>query len=97
MDYIKSVEPTLFPPCQLVLREQINEQAMYLDDLTYGLTLLDSGWQLNNGKIEVKWFDGEQVPTELEETDETVEDDDTDEDIEDEEDEDDEISDDLPS
>ena len=47
--------------CQLVLREQINEQAMYLDDLTYGLTLLDSGWQLNNGKIKVKWFDGEQV------------------------------------
>ena len=97
MDYIKSVEPTLFPPCKAVIIEQTKRawyvprfhKGAYRYDPTFGFTPIDFGWQLNNGnKIEIKWFEGEQVPTELEESNDNDDDETDDDDITDEEDED---------
>ena len=97
LDCIKSGEPTLFPPCKAVIIEQTKcawyvsrlYKRAYKDDPTFGFTPIDFGWQLNNGdKIEIKWFEGEQVPTELEESNDNDDDETDDDDITDEEDED---------
>ena len=76
-DAIKSVDPQTFMPCQRVLNEQI-KRAWYIAhvyksaaDQYPGIdhTPMDFGWVLTNDKehYDIKWFEGEQTPTELEE------------------------------
>ena len=87
LDSIKSVEPSLFPPCRQVLLQQIN-RAWYVaklyknateEDPTHSITPLDYGWQLSEAKMQIKWYDGEQVLLEIEEL---IEEDDDESDIE---------------
>ena len=75
LDSIKSVEPSLFLPCRQVLLQQI-KRAWYIaklyknateEDPAHSITPLDYGWQLSEGKMQIKWYDGEQVPFEIEE------------------------------
>ena len=103
LDYIKSIEPSLFPPCRTVIQQQIKRawfvarlyKRAHSDDPVDGLTPLDYGWQLHNGKLEIKWFEGDQLPNQLEEIHYDVEndEDDSDEEIDEDEDEDDNIDD----
>ena len=73
---IKSVEPTLFPPCRSILIEHI-KRTLYITkmyknasfaDPTFDMDPTDYGWEMSNsGTLMVKWFDGEQIPREFEE------------------------------
>ena len=95
LDSIKSVEPSLFPPCKKVLIQQI-KRAWYVaklyknateEDPTHPLTPLDYGWELSDGKMQIKWYEGVQVPLEMEELIEDEEEtDDEETDVEDEDD-----------
>ena len=77
MDCIKAVDPSMFPPCKPVLLQQI-KRAWFIARLyknateaepLCNYTPLDYGWELSKEKtkIQVKWFEGDQVPFELEE------------------------------
>ena len=74
---IKSVDPSTFMPCQRVLHEQI-KRAWYIAHLyktaseqypAASVTPIDFGWKLTEDKefLCINWFDGDQVPQELEE------------------------------
>ena len=71
---IKSVEPSLFPPCKRVLIEQIkraNLIAAIWKNATFsnpseGYNPLEHGWCLQDGEFAMHWFDGDQVPPEQE-------------------------------
>ena len=94
LDCIKSVDPSMFPPCRSVLLEQI-KRAWLVARLYRNATLaeplldvspLDYGYELIDGRIQVKWFLGEQVPAIIEEdgdSDGDAEDKDKDEDSDD--------------
>ena len=77
LDCLKNVDPSLFPPCKRVLLEQV-KRSWYISKLyknatvSYPLanyTLLDYGFEFIDGYVHVKWFDGEQVPQDLEDDD----------------------------
>ena len=95
MDSLKSVDPSLFPPCRIVLLQQIRrtwytaklyKNATALDPVA-GYTSLDYGFELVDGCMQVRWYCGEQVPPEVEEDDNVDEDeiDDEEEETDDEE------------
>ena len=72
---IKSIEPTLFPPCQSVLIGHIKRSfyisTLYknasLPDPSCGLNPLDYGWDMDApGTLMIRWFEGDQVPGEVE-------------------------------
>jgi hypothetical protein len=74
LDFLKNVDPSLFPPCRDVLVQQI-KRTWYVTKLyknataaepVANYTLLDYGYQLLDGHVHLKWFDGEQVPQEAE-------------------------------
>ena len=78
LDCIKSVDPSLFPPCRSVLIQQIKrawlisklyKNAIVAEPLQ-GVSALDYGYELVDGSIHIKWFDGDQVPTMVEEEEE---------------------------
>ena len=76
LDGIKSIDPTTFPPCSRVLLQQIKRlwAVSYLYKTagdaypSFELCLLDCGYQLAADKehLEIKWFDGDQVPDDVE-------------------------------
>ena len=78
LDCIKSVDPSMFPPCRSVLEQQIKcgwfVTKLYknstVSEPLQGICVLDHGYYLVDGRIQVKWFEGEQVPTLVEEEDE---------------------------
>ena len=74
LDGLKSIESTSFPPCQKVLLQQI-KRAWYLAKLyrsaseqypCLDISPIFFGWKLFDGQLEIHWFDGEQVPPEME-------------------------------
>ena len=78
LDSIKSVEPSLFPPCKNVLIQQI-KRAWYVakmykhatdEDPTYNVTPLDYGWKLAEERMEIRWYEGDQVPSLIEDLEE---------------------------
>ena len=88
LDCIKNIDPKTFPPCRRVLLEQI-KRAWYIIRLyktattaypAQQLAEIDYGWKLSDDHefLDIKWFEGEQVPAavenivELEESDEEV-------------------------
>ena len=79
LDSIKSIDPTTFPPCRNVLSLHI-KRAWYIARLyktaffafpSNEYTPIDFGWQLSacNDYLEMDWFHGEQVPSEIEDGD----------------------------
>ena len=91
LDSIKNIDPKTFPPCRRVLLEQI-KRAWYISRLYKTATTaypaeqqaeIDYGWKLSddNEFLDIKWFEGKQVPAaienieELENSDEEVIDD----------------------
>ena len=75
LDFLKNVDPSLFPPCRAVWVEQIKRTwfitRLYKNatdaDPVANFSLLDYGFQLmDDGRVHVKWFDGVQVPEEAE-------------------------------
>ena len=93
LDSLKSLDPSIFPPCRRVLREHIKR--MWLIARIYKAatnqypaeeyTALDYGWQLSDDAefLDMHWFDGEQVPNEIDEIEaENDDDNDTDNDSE---------------
>ena len=64
----------LFPPCQNVLLLQIKRawfiakiyKSAYEQYPALDLSPIDYGWKLSDGYLEIRWFDGEQVPSEIE-------------------------------
>ena len=87
LDSLKSVDPSLFPPCSSVLLEQMR-RTWYIaklyknataSDPVEGYTPLDYGFELVHGSIQVRWYCGEQVPREVEEDDDVDEDENDDE------------------
>ena len=80
-DCIKSVDPSMFPPCRSVLIQQIRrawlvsklyKNATMAEPLE-GVSALDFGYELVDGTIHIKWFEGDQVPGMLEEEEEEEE------------------------
>ena len=77
LDFLKHVDPSLFPPCRTVLVEQIKRTWFITRLYKYATdaeplahyTLLDYGYQLQDGRIHIKWFEGLQVPLEAEDDD----------------------------
>ena len=74
LDFLKHVDPSMFPPCQSVLLEQIKrawlvarlyKNASVADPLE-NCSLLDFGFELIDNMVQVKWFDGDQVPADAE-------------------------------
>ena len=76
LDSIKSIDSMKFPPCQKVLHQQI-KRAWYIARIyktsteaypAFEYTPIDFGWQLSQCReyMEIKWFDGDQTPMELE-------------------------------
>ena len=76
LDSIKGIDPMRFPPCLRELEQQ-TKRAWFVARLyktatdaypCCDYTPLDFGWCLSRCKefLEVKWFEGEQVPEELE-------------------------------
>ena len=70
LDCLKNVDPCLFQPYKQVLMQQIKrswfiaklyKNAAVADPLA-NYTLLDYGFELIDNYVNVKWFDGEQVP-----------------------------------
>ena len=84
LEGLKAVDPSLFPPCQMVLVQQIKrtwllatlyKNATEADPLG-SLTPLDFGYELTEHGMCVNWYDGEQVPPEVDDNaDENSEDD----------------------
>ena len=77
LDGIKSIDPTTLPPCSQVLLQQI-KRAWFIANLyktaseaypAFDLCPLDYGYKLTADKeqLEMNWFDGDQVPHEVEE------------------------------
>ena len=79
LDCIKSVDPSImFPPCRSVLLQQIRrawlvsrlyKNATVAEPLE-GVSPLDFGYELIDGSMHIRWFEGDQVPTMLEEEEE---------------------------
>ena len=76
---IKSIDPTMFPPCKVILEQQ-TKRAWFIDHLyktsveaypAINHTPTDFGWGLdeNNEYLQVKWYESDQVPPQLEFTD----------------------------
>ena len=74
LEFLKHVDPSMFPPCQSVLLEQIKrawliarlyKNASAADPLE-NCSLLDFGYELVDNLVQIKWFDGDQVPAEAE-------------------------------
>ena len=77
LDRLKSVDPNLFPPCQSVLLQQIKrtwflahlyKHATESDPLG-SIIPLDYGYELIDGRMGIKWYEGDQVPQEMDESD----------------------------
>ena len=80
LDFLKNVDPCLFPLCKQVLMQQIKrswfiaklyKNAAVADPLA-NYTLLDYGFELIDNYVHVKWFDVEQVPQDAEDDNNTV-------------------------
>ena len=104
LDALKNVDPSLFPPCRAVLLQQI-KRAWYTArlyknasslDPSADFTLIDYGFELIDGYIHVRFFEGPQVPSEIDE-DDSVYQEENDDDEYGQEDLDDEVSDDEGS
>ena len=76
---IKSIDTTMFPPWKVILEQQ-TKRAWFIAHLyktaveaypAINHTPIDFGWELdeNNEYLQVKWFEGDQVPPQLELTD----------------------------
>ena len=67
---IKSVDPSLFPPCRKVLLKQTQRANLIaaiwrnacLSNPSEHLNPVEHGWLVQDGKFSVEWFDGDQVP-----------------------------------
>ena len=74
LDSIKNVDPCSFPPCKKVLMEQIKRSWFVSRLYKYATeaapladyTLLDFGYILVDNRVQVKWFEGDQVPSDVE-------------------------------
>ena len=76
LDSVKSVDPIRFPPCQKVLEQQIKRvwfvsrlhQTATEAYLVNEYTPIDFGWKLSEcGEyLQINWFDGAQVSSEIE-------------------------------
>ena len=75
----KNIDPTKFPPCKKVLEEQI-KRAWYIANVyksageaypAFEYTPIDCGWKLSESSeyLEINWFEGAQVPDEIEQID----------------------------
>ena len=74
LDFLKPVDPSMFSACQAVLLEQIKwawlvarlyKNASVTDPLE-NCSLLDFGYELIDNLVQVNWFDGDQVPEDVE-------------------------------
>ena len=74
LEFLKHVDPSMFPPCQSVLLEQIKrawliarlyKNASAADPLE-NCSLLDFGYELVDNLVQIKWFDGDRVLAEAE-------------------------------
>ena len=79
LDCIKAKHPTKFPPCKNVLEQQI-KRAWYIAKLyksaceaylAFEYTPIDFGWKLSECSecLDIKWFEGPQVPIEIDQID----------------------------
>ena len=77
LDSLKNVDPSSFPPCKAVLLQQIR-RAWYTarlyknassEDSSTDFSVLDYGFELIDGYIHVRFFEGPQVPSEMDEDD----------------------------
>ena len=84
LECIKSVDPIKFPPCKKVVEQQIR-RAWYVSKLyktateaypVNEFTPIDFGWKLSEcgDYLEMNWFEGEQIPSEVESTNSTDQD-----------------------
>ena len=77
LDSLKNVDPSSFPPCKAVLLQQIRRAwftaRLYKNassaDPSADFSVLDYGFELIDGYIHVRFFEGPQVPSELDEDD----------------------------
>ena len=66
-DGLKSIDPSVFPPCRRELEQQI-KRGWFVAKPCYDKTPIDYGWKLSecNEFIVIEWFHGGQVPAQVE-------------------------------
>ena len=68
---IKSIDPAMLPPCFKVLKEKIERtnliahRCLYSYNLTDPWDPLEHGWIYCDGKVSLKWFEGDAIPKDL--------------------------------
>ena len=82
LDSIKSLDLNKLPPCRAVLKQRIKGawfitklyKTAYMAYPVYDYTPIDYGWKLSKcgSYLEINWFEGDQVPPEIESPEETT-------------------------
>ena len=68
---IMSVDPAMLPPCFKVLKEKLKQtnliahRCLYSFNLTDPWNPLEHGWIHCDGKLCLKWFEGDAIPKDL--------------------------------